>query len=177
MFITKALALITGNCKRYPYVGFTSADTHKEFNLYNCIDMLRTAEKHGALVHGFGVTRIRELAQLPFYTVDSTTWKAGMMYGRLIIFNGKKTQQIDKVDWEKKAFPLIKNYPIDVDFQKLDEYNEPEVIKVNVYAFKQAEEYVIKCIKHLQYWQKLKAVKVDINNLPPDFFPSAEWVL
>ena len=164
-------------CKRYPYVGFTSADTHKEFNLDNCIDMLRTAEKHGALVHGFGVTRIRELAQLPFYTVDSTTWKAGMMYGRLIIFNGKKTQQIDKVDWEKKAFPLIKNYPIDVDFQKLDEYNEPEVIKVNVYAFKQAEEYVIKCIKHLQYWQKLKAVKVDIDNLPPDFFPSAEWVL
>lgn len=164
-------------CKRYPYVGFSSVNTHGEaLDMNDYREYLRTAEKYDTLVHGFGMTKIKELSELPYYTVDSTTWKVGMRYGKLIIFDGKKVRQIDQADWDSTALPLIQNYPINIDIDKLWEYDEPEVIRANVYAFMLAENYVKDSVKHLQYWKKAKAVKNDLNDIPEDYFPSVEWL-
>ena len=165
-------------CERYPYVGFSSVNTNNEsIDMNDYREYLRTAEKYGTLVHGFGMTRIKELSELPYYTVDSTTWKVGMRFGKLIIFNGTTVQQISKEDWNDKALPLIRNYPIEIDEDLLWDYYEPEVIRANVYAFIQAENYVKDSIKHLQYWKKAKAKQLDLDNLPDDFFPSVEWLM
>lgn len=161
-------------CQRYPYVGFSSINVDdKKLDMNEYREYLRTAEKYDALVHGFGMTKIKELAELPYYTVDSTTWKVGMMYGKLIIFDGRTVKQIGKEDWEEKAFPLIQNYPINIDFDLLWDYDEPEVIRANVYAFMLAENYVKDRIKSLQYWQKAKAVKNDLDSFN---FPSVQWI-
>lgn len=161
-------------CQRYPYVGFSSINTNGEqldMNAYR--EYLRTAEKYGSMVHGFGMTKIKELAELPYYTVDSTTWKVGMMYGKLIIFDGKTVKQIGKDKWENVALPIIENYPIDIDVDLLWDYYEPEVIRANVYAFMLAENHVKESIKHLQYWKKAKAVKNDLGTFT---FPDVEWL-
>lgn len=163
-------------CKRYPYVGFSSVADGKDLEIDEIKRRLKIAEKYDSLVHGFGMTRVKMLSELPYYTVDSTTWKVGMRYGKLIIFDGKAVKQIDKDDWETKALPLIRNYPININIDLLWEYDEPEVIRANVYAFMQAENYVKDRIKHLQYWKKNKAVVNDMNNLSTDFFPSVEWL-
>ena len=66
-------------CQRYPYVGFSSVSdegTNRDLNSYK--EMLRVAEKYNSLVHGFGMTRTSVLPELPFYTVDSTSWKSGL---------------------------------------------------------------------------------------------------
>ena len=164
-------------CERYPYVGFSSISqtgSVQDMDAYR--EYLRIAEKHDTLVHGFGMTKIKELSELPYYTVDSTTWKVGMRYGKLIIFDGSTVKQIAQEDWETKAIPLIRNYPINIDLDKLWEYDEPEVIRANVYAFSLAEDYVKSRVKRLQYWQKAKVVKNDLNSLSDDFFSSIGWL-
>ena len=163
-------------CKRYPYIGFSSVNTEGEsidFNEYK--EKLKVAEKHNALVHGFGMTRTSILPQLPFYTVDSTSWKSGFRYGQIAIWNGKKVQMFGKDDWNTKIFPVISSYPdIQLDTDKIFEYYEPEVLRCNVYAYIKAEEFICDRLKSLTYWKKARVTKVDLSNLPPDFFPTQD---
>lgn len=46
--------------------------------------------------HGFGVTDWRAMSALPWESVDSTTWKAGHRFGRLVVFSRGKLVQIEK---------------------------------------------------------------------------------
>lgn len=57
-------------CKRYPYVGFSFITGENAMGL--ALQMLKTAEKYDAVVHGMGMTRTNELQKLPFYTSDSS---------------------------------------------------------------------------------------------------------
>lgn len=165
-------------CKRYPYIGFSSVNTEGvsiEMSEYK--SRLRTAQKHNTLVHGFGMTRTSMLPELPFYTVDSTSWKSGFRYGQIAIWNGKKVQMFGKEDLQTKVFPITRTYKdLILDEEKIINYYEPEVLRANVYAYIKAEEYINQRLRRLVYWKKVKPVKTDISNLPLDFFPSADWV-
>lgn len=164
-------------CQRYPYVGISVA-TENANPLPWYQNKLKVAEKYNSLVHGFGMTRTSILPQLPFYTVDSTSWKSGFRYGQLTVFNSKKVQLFKKEDWEVKAFPIIENYPdISFDKEKIYDYYEPEVLRVNVYAYQRAESYIVERLKALTYWKKAKATKIDLDNLPPDYLPSLDWFI
>lgn len=163
-------------CQRYPYVGISVA-TENVNQLAWYQNKLKVAEKYNSLVHGFGMTRTSILPQLPFYTVDSTSWKSGFRYGQLAVFNSKKVQLFKKEDWEVKAFPIIENYPdISFDKEKIYDYYEPEVLRVNVYAYQRAEEYIVERLKSLTYWKKARANKQNVDNLSDDFFPTVEWL-
>ena len=79
-------------CKRYPYVGMSlriDGETQDNFR-----DMFRVAEKYNALVQGMASTNTSLLTQLPFYTVDSTTWNVGLKYGEISVnFKVRLSQQ------------------------------------------------------------------------------------
>lgn len=164
-------------CQRYPYVGFSAvSDEDKVFDLAEFKEMLKIAEKYNSLVHGFGMTRTSLLPELPYYTVDSTSWKSGFRYGQLAIWNGKKVQMFKKEDWETKAFKYIDNYPdLSLDKGLLYDYYEPEVLRANVYAYQRAEDFIVERLKPLTYWKRPMSTKKDINNLPEDFFPPVSW--
>ena len=164
-------------CQRYPYVGFsTVADDGTTYDLNGFRQMLSIAEKHNSLVHGFGMTRTSLLPQLPFYTVDSTSWKSGFRYGQIAIWNGKKVQMFKRDELETRVFPVLKSYTdIDLDTELIGQYYEPEVLRANVYAYQKAEEFINERLRSLMYWKKAKTQKVDLNNLPDDFFPPAQW--
>lgn len=164
-------------CQRYPYVGFSAvSDEDKVFDLSEFKEMLKIAEKYNSLVHGFGMTRTSLLPELPYYTVDSTSWKSGFRYGQLAVWNGKKVQMFKKEDWETKAFKYLDSYKdIFLDKELLYDYYEPEVLRANVYAYKKAEEFIIDRLKPLTYWKRPTSTKKDLNNLPSDFFPPASW--
>ena len=163
-------------CKRYPYVGFSSTNTNGEIlSMQDYLDKLQIAEKHDTLVHGFGMTRTSMLPQLPYYTVDSTSWKMGFMYGQLAFWNGKKVQMVRKDEFETKAFKYIRTYDIDppLDEEKLKDYYEPEVLRANVYAYQKAEESIRNALKPRMYWLKTKSVKR--QSIDDVKFPSVEW--
>lgn len=160
-------------CKRYPYVGMSlRIDGESQDNFR---DMFRIAEKHNALVQGMASTNTSLLTQLPFYTVDSTTWNVGLKYGEISVWLGTKMSRIKKTEFQSKAFPAISKYEASFDFEKILEEDKTEMIRVNAYAFIAAEKFIRERLKSSMYWLKARITKRDVDNLPPDFFPSAEW--
>lgn len=166
-------------CQRYPYVGFSSVniESGENISLPEYVAQLKIAEKYNTLVHGFGMTRTSLLPKLPFYTVDSTSWKSGFMYGQLAFWNNKKVQMVRKEDFER-AFQYIRHYDLTppIDEEKIYAYYEPEVLRANVYAYLKAEDFIRECLKPLTYWQKAKAktrTEEDLENLE---YPSPEWL-
>jgi hypothetical protein len=162
-------------CKRYPYVGLSLAIDKVENGTEQLKEMFRTAEKHNALCQGMASTNTSMLTEYPFYTVDSTTWNVGLKYGEISVWDKTRMRRIKKEEFETKAFPVISQYDKKFDFDLIREEDKTEMIKVNAYAFVQAEKYVNERLKAKMYWFKKRAKKVDVYNLPPDFFPPVTW--
>lgn len=161
-------------CKRYPYVGI-SLNIDREVDETELRNKFKIAEKHNALVQGMASTRTGMLTQYPFYTVDSTTWNVGLKYGEISVWTGNKMSRIKKADFKEKAFPYIDRYDLSFNHDLILEEDKTEMIRVNAYAFVQAEKFIQERLKSLMYWFKARAVKVDVDNLPDDFFPPVEW--
>lgn len=161
-------------CKRYPYVGI-SLNIDREVDETELRNKFKIAEKHNALVQGMASTRTGMLTQYPFYTVDSTTWNVGLKYGEISVWTGNKMSRIKKADFKEKAFPYIDRYDLPFNHDLILEEDKTEMIRVNAYAFVQAEKFIQERLKSLMYWFKARAVKVDVDNLPDDFFPPVEW--
>jgi len=55
------------------------------------------AKNNDCKVHGLGITGMRSLKRVPFYSVDSSSWTAGNRYKTIFIFNGNeiKTRTTD----------------------------------------------------------------------------------
>lgn len=162
-------------CQRYPYVGLSLALDKAENGEEQLKDMFRVAEKYNTLCQGMASTNTQLLTKYPFYTVDSTTWNVGLKYGEISVWNGTKMSRIKKTEFESKAFPIISKYDRKFDFDLIREEDKTEMIRVNAYAFVQAEKFVRERLRSMMYWFKARAVKVDLNNLPPDFFPTLDW--
>lgn len=163
-------------CKRYPYVGFSSVNTEGvAIDLSEYREKLKVAENNDCLVHGFGMTRTNMLTELPFYTVDSTTWLVGLQYGEINYWtSSNKMSRLKKDKW-KGAYldDICSRYSLSKELLLAEDVTE--LIKANVGAFIDAEKFIHERLKSLMYWLKARAVKVDVDNLPDDFFPSIRW--
>jgi hypothetical protein len=51
--------------------------------------MVQFANQNNTKVHGLGYTKIEMLKEIPFYSVDSTSWLSGNRFGQVYLFNGK----------------------------------------------------------------------------------------
>ena len=162
-------------CERYPYVGLSLAIDKVENGTEQLREMFRIAEKHNALCQGMASTNTAMLTQYPFYTVDSTTWNVGLKYGEISVWTGTKMTRVKKTEFEAKAFPFIEKYSQHFDFDLIRNEDKTEMIRVNAQAFVEAEHFIRDRLKSKMYWFKKKAKSVDVDNLPPDFFPTPEW--
>lgn len=164
-------------CKRYPYVGLSLAIDKVDGGGDQLRAMFKVAEKHNALCQGMASTNTKLLTQYPFYTVDSTTWLAGLKYGEISVWTGTKMSRIKKQDFVTKAFPMIDRYAVKFDHDLILSEDTTEMIRVNAYAFVEAERYVRERLKAKMYWLKERSNTNDLDNLPTDFFPSPEWFM
>lgn len=161
-------------CKRYPYVGMSWGGVSQQDNsLQLGIEHLKVAEKYDTLVHGMAMTNTSLLTKLPFYTTDSTTWLVGLQYGEVNYWTGTKMSRLKKDKWKG---PMLSNLTsMGFDEQKLLDEDNEELIKVNVQAFINAEQYVQDKLKSRMYWLRAKEVKR--SNLDDVEYPSPEWCL
>lgn len=157
-------------CERYPYVGFSMVNGTAD--MQKCMELLAIAEENNALVHGMGMTSIEMLTKLPFYTVDSTTWKSCLRYGMYVTWTGRAVKQFRKAEWDEKVVPYFKKYEQSFDMDALFNYEEPEVIRASVYAFKQAEKYLREVLAQFTYWKKPRAL---VQRVDKSLFPSPQW--
>ena len=162
-------------CQRYPYTGLSwGVDNPDGDDLKYGIDMLRTAEKYNCLVHGMAMTQTSLLTKMPFYTVDSTTWLVGLQYGEVNFWTGKKMTRLKKDKWQGAMMSQLvaKGF----DEQKLYDEDTEEMIRVNVFAFIEAEEYIQDKLKSRMYWLKPEAQKRSEADLDQIEYPSVEWL-
>lgn len=163
--------------KRYPYTGFSwVADSGQDLDFNFGKRMLDTARKNNSVCHGMGMTRTSLLTKLPFYTSDSTTWLVGLQYGEVNYWNGTKMSRLKKDKWKGEYLPNLVN--LGCDKQKLLDENPDEMVKANVLAFMQAQEYIDVRLKPRMYWLNPVATKRNIKDKESmyDLFPSAEWI-
>lgn len=158
-------------CKRYPYVGISTA-IDKETGDTELRELFRTAEKYNTLVQGMATTDTRMLTDFPFYTVDSTTWNVGLKFGEISVWDRTRMKRIKKEDFENKAFPVISTYKEKFDFDLILEEDKVEMVRVNAYAFIAANDYVNERLKAKMYWLKEKAIQNNVDDI--SIYPPAE---
>ena len=164
-------------CQRYPYVGMSwvSDDGTTDLDFSFGQNMLRVAEKYNTVVHGMGMTRTALLTKLSFYTSDSTTWLVGLQYGEINFWNGQKMQRLKKDKWQGTYLDTICN-KFGLDSELLLNEDTTEMIKANVGAFIEAEEFIQHMAKSRFYWQKPRSNKRTEEDLKNIEYPTPEWL-
>ena len=111
------------SCEEYPYVALggivggewnPKAEKHIPW-------FIKTAHKHGAKIHGLGYTKLKQLEQFHFDSVDSTAWTAGNRFGYLFYFDGKTIQKKEAPKGCRIADPraaALHNYMEWIKYQK-----------------------------------------------------------
>ena len=110
-------------CDEYPYValggivgGEWSAKAEKYIPWF-----IREAHKRGAKIHGLGYTKLKQLQQYHFDSVDSTAWTAGNRFGYIFHFDGTTMQKIQVPPGYRLKNPrevALHNYIEWIKFQK-----------------------------------------------------------
>lgn len=81
----------------------------------NYLKLVGYCYKRGVRVHGFALTKNKLLCEVPFYSVDSTTWNSPATWGHVIIERNKMRSQIRTPKWNpniRKDF-LKLNIPLE----------------------------------------------------------------
>ena len=87
-------------CNDYDYVCFGAfiTDGLSEDKYRYIPKFINDARKNNCKVHGLGMTSMKWLPKLNFYSVDSSTWTSGCRYGSLHLFDGVKIRAVKKPD-------------------------------------------------------------------------------
>lgn len=78
------------------------------------VEAFRMAKKSNTVYHGFGMTSWGGIKDLPWYSVDSSSWASGMRYGTVKVFDPARGAVVslpmtDKKLWEKYR-PIVEKY-------------------------------------------------------------------
>jgi len=100
-----ALTMFEEWCQEFPYVategggGQTSAISD---GIGGQRKLLEIAKKHGARLHSFAMTGTEALRRIPYFSVDSTSWLAGSMYGVTCILKGNRLASVQQKDSQRR---------------------------------------------------------------------------
>lgn len=158
---------ITQYLNEHEYVGISGVkvmkDQHKKIFAYAAIKKRR--------LHGFGWTSIPVLKSSPFFSVDSTTWKGGSLYGTTYLYDGKnfvvkdfKNKHVRKT---KKLLCLEKGIEYDkLHLRRYDKKIVTEVPKESSYAIDSL---------NLQGWlgarkEYLRSANIKLKNKPVIYY-------
>lgn len=165
--------------KKHSYIGLSMAND-KEATVQRLMKRIKVAEKYNTRVHGMALTKTEILVRVPFFSADSTTWLVGQQYGELNWFDGRKMKRLSKDQWRRQYKTQLLKEPFNANWELLttgmggrgDTY---ELLRLNVIAYKLAEEHIRKRLKTKMYWlpngvETVGVVEADSLETPPN-----EW--
>ena len=163
-------------CSKHSYVGL-SYENDAQMTVQRLMSMVNVAKKTNTRVHGMALTQTEILARVPLFSADSTTWLVGQQYGELNWFDGRKMRRLSKDQWMRHYKTQLLKEPFNADWELLttgmggrgDTY---ELLRLNVIAYKLAEEHIRKRLKNKMYWlpkgdEAIEVVEVDSLETPP----------
>lgn len=84
-------------CKQYGYValgGMVPYAKEPDQVVRWLIKCFRIGQEYGTVFHGFGQTRFKTIAALPFYSVDSSAWGSGSRYGSIALWDERRARLV-----------------------------------------------------------------------------------
>lgn len=134
--------------ERYPYIalgGLVGKIQSARGWLVRCFQMA----KGRAVFHGFGVTAWQVLKDLPWYSVDSSSWGQGFRYGQVPVFDERKgafvkIQLGDRKGWGRHS-TLVRSLGFDpMDFADRSRNDRAKVCAISAISYMLAERWLRK---------------------------------
>lgn len=116
-------------CKNYKYIAISASGMYESKWTRQEPERLKKmviyAKQKGVKVHGLGYTKIKMLSEIPFYSVDSTSWLSGNRFGAIYRFNGTGFNKTAKPEGKRVKTNLTanNNFYEWVKFQKYADAN------------------------------------------------------
>lgn len=107
-------------CKAYPYLALGGMVAHTKYPdevMRWLIRCFRVGAEHGAVFHGFGQIRVKTVASLPFYSIDSSAWGEGSRYGKIAVWDAGRVRmpiiQSGRPEQARRYACLLKSHGAD----------------------------------------------------------------
>lgn len=115
-------------------------------------EWLPVLKKNKIKVHGWALTTFENITQLPFYSVDSTTWLMGGKFGTTYVYDGSLKLDSHDSSWKHNRRSMrLEAELAGADFDKFIADVPDEVHKVNAYQWikyaRDMESYLVNA-----YW-------------------------
>lgn len=120
-------------CENYKYIAISASGMYDSKwtrkNPEQLKKMVLYANSKNVKVHGLGYTKMILLKEIPFYSIDSTTWLNAGKFGELQYFDGVIIKKIQAKSINKQTIKinqkkmLVNNFNEWVKFQKYAEQN------------------------------------------------------
>lgn len=117
--------------KDFDYIGVNRKIANNYANI-----VAKEAKINKCKVHGFAVTSLNILKSNPFFSVDSTSWLMGDIFGTSNTYDGKNFRNFDKKQKyiRKNKRPLVQE--LGIDYKLLEKDKSYQVTEFNLYAWK-----------------------------------------
>lgn len=128
--------------KEFDYIGINRkiANTHSA-------TVFRESQLAKVKVHGFAVTSLSILNDYPFFSVDSTSWMAGAMYGVTYNYDGANFKTYDPKKKIMRRNQRLKAIELGINHEKLEADSTYEVTQFNLAAWRGFEYEYMKAAK------------------------------
>jgi hypothetical protein len=132
--------------KRYPYIalgGMVKAE--RKATLRWAATCHKRAQDYGSVFHGFGQTSMENVMSIPWYSVDSSSWAGGFMYGRIEVWDGRRWQQCQVGNRASvmKVAPIIRDHGFDPNvFADRAIYHRSHAVKLAAVTWHRFEAFL-----------------------------------
>lgn len=153
-------------CAQFGYVGLPGEMSKEpDFNKY-----ITVARRYCAKIHGFGATKLIDYRDVPWYSIDSTSWKASERYGVLIHWDANNQKLIQEQDKSKRVLYRhhFEKHGLDAD-GIIHDTNYKEVTKYALISMRAMELFYEAKYANRVFYYELRlppvAVVLRMNNL------------
>lgn len=146
---TDDLGLLEDLCEEYRYIAVGGmVSFRRSADLFPwLVKVHKIARKHNTLLHGFGQTAQKSLLDLPWYTVDSSSWGAGHRYGIILLFDPYRGRIVrikldERRKWSRYA-NLVREYGFDpADFYDRSRNTRGKITGLAMASMRRHEVYL-----------------------------------
>lgn len=145
-------------CSKFDYVGLPGYfSSEPDFNKYMAV-----ARRYTTRVHGFAATKQLDFRDIPWYSIDSITWKTGEMYGTLIEWDDHSQKLIFL---EKKDRPMLREKMRKLGYDAdaiIEDRDYKEVTRYGLASMRRMEAFYERRYKDRTFYYELRLPHRDV---------------
>lgn len=147
-------------CEEYDYIALGGMVPYSTTNLGSwLLKCFKVADKHGTVFHGFGQTRREYLMDFPWYSVDSSSWGKGHIFGHVDIWDDNlKNFQVFNIGNREEVYKhaeLIRTYACDPEwYADREKYHRKHAIALTSESWRRFERFLQE--RHRRTWETKK---------------------